>query len=190
VSRPGDFQRIVLSEADEAVARSEATFNPDNPFAWVGLAAEHALAGAINRARHVHGLKAWRPDTFEHDLEIAPGASDGTTGVHRVEVKCRVASRGWTDPGRFEWIAVPTHSGREPIKAVDLVVFCWWSADEPRRLWVLGRLLGPEEFKRRAQFYREGEPTPRGGPAPKGGTWVLDVAALRPMPRGFLDTEE
>ena len=87
-------------------------------------------------------------------------------------------------------MGVPTHQGREPIKDVDLVLFCWWSADEPRRLWVLGRLLGPDEFKRRAVFYRGGEPTPRGGPAPEGGMYVLDVRELRPLPRGLFKLED
>lgn len=188
MARPGDFLRLSVTEEDVRLAKEDASFATENPFAWVGFAAEHSIARAINARRAHHGLRAWRPKTLSHDLEIAPYASDGG-GVVRTEIKCRVASKGWTDPARFEWIAVPTHEGREPIKDVELAVFCWWSADEPGRLWVLGRLLGVREFKDRAQFYAEGEPTPRGGKAPAGGTWILDVAALRPMPRTLLDTE-
>jgi hypothetical protein len=188
VARPADFLPILLSEQDEALARQQATFNPENPFAWVGLAAEHAICGAINAGPQSAYLNAWRPDTYAFDIELRQMLGDREESS-RVEVKTRVASKGWTDPARFEWIGVPTHEGREPIKDVDLVIVGWWSADMPRRYWVLGKLLGVEDFKSRAVFYREGEPTPRGGPAPKGGTWILDVAALRPMPRGLLKLE-
>jgi hypothetical protein len=194
MARPADFLPILLSEKDEALAREQATFNPDNPFAWVGLAAEHAFCGAFN-AKQGDYTKAWRPQTYAYDVALQQLPGEGAEfqimppPVTRVEMKTRVASAGWTDPACFEWIGVPTHEGREPIKDVDLVLFCWWSASEPRRLWVLGKLLGVAEFKRRAVFYREGEWTPRGGPAPKGGTWILDVSALRPLPRGLLKVD-
>lgn len=235
MARPIDFQRVLLTEADEAEgrllamvldereARVLAVFDsgcpdavlPDgptcsrcggprapsgvgggswvhfpkltakdpNPFRWVGFAAEHALCRAITAGPAP--IDAVLHDGFEYDLELRPRNTIDERWT-RVEVKTRVARAGWTDPARFEWISVPTHEGRAPIKDVDVVVFCWWSADEPRRLWVLGRLLGRPEFERRATYYAEGERTPRGGPAPKGGAWILDVSALRPMPRGLL----
>lgn len=183
MARPADFQVVYLSDLHEQTARAQARefADPENPYAWVGLAAEYALVASVNSRG---AARAKLAADYHHDLELLP-AGYGDRDPLTVEVKTRVASSGWTDPGRFQWIAVPTHDGREPIKDVDLVLFCWWSADEPRRLWVLGRLLGREEFQRRATFYREGEPTPRGGPAPVGGTYVLDVMDLRPLPRGL-----
>lgn len=193
MARPCDFQAIRLTEQHEEVARAQAREFADleaNPFAWAGLAAEHALVASINAAGKVHASLA---TDYHHDLELWPlECGDLAQGVRptTVEVKTRVASAGWTDPGRFQFIGVPTHEGRAPVKDVDVVLFCWWSADAPRRLWVLGRLLGREEFERRAVFYREDEPTPRGGPAPKGGAYMLDVMDLRPVPRGLFQTEE
>lgn len=185
MARPADYQPLYLSDLHEATARERAAefvSADSNPFAWVGLAAEYALVTSINAAGKV---RAQLSTDLAHDLDLFGPAQQKRL---RVEVKTRVARAGWTDPGRFKWIAVPTHDGREPIKPVDLVLFCWWSADAPRQLWLLGRLLGPDEFKRRATFYAEGEVTPRGGPAPKGGTYVLDVMDLRPVPRGLVRT--
>lgn len=187
MARPADYQPLYLSDLHEAVARERAAefvSEDSNPFAWVGLAAEYALVSSINAAKLV---RAQLSPSLDHDLDLFNVAGP-LDSVLRVEVKTRVASAGWTDPGRFKWIAVPTHDGREPIKNVDVVLFCWWSADNPRQLWLLGRLLGPKEFKHRATFYAEGEVTPRGGPAPAGGTYVLDVMDLRPVPRGLVRT--
>ncbi len=182
MARPPDFYPIALTEEHEANGRRHAAAfvaKDGNPFAWVGLAAELAVAANINSTRH--GPRAKLSEDLRWDLELWQGQN-----YIPVEVKTRVASKGWTDPARFEWIGIPTHEGREPVKPeAQLVLFCWWSADEPRRLWVLGRLLGIAEFKKRATWFGEGEPTPRGGAAPKGGTYILDVTDLRPVPRGL-----
>lgn len=143
---------------------------------WAGFAAEAAL------------VRAWdcdfpvleKSDTLQYDLRLWKSKLMQPT---RVEVKTRAVGSGWTNPSRFDWLVIPTHEGREPIKDVDLVMFCWYSMELPRTLWVLGYLRGPDEFKRRATFYRKGEPLPRGGWAGKGGAYAIEVKQLRPFPR-------
>jgi hypothetical protein len=166
---------------EELLAESAAVLeHGPNPFRWVGFAAEHALARAINEGGQ---LEASLPSTYDYDLHLVDPASDLSACV---EVKTRVNARGWTDPSRFDFVKVPTHDGREPIKAAaDVVMFCWWSADDPGGLWVLGRVRGAREFKQRAVFYPEGAQMPRGR-APTGGAWCVDVAMLRPIPDGLI----
>lgn len=140
---------------------------------WAGFAAEHALVAAC-APEYYAGMAS----DFSHDFTITRGEN-----LLRCEAKTRAATRGWTDPSRFDYVVVPTHSGREPVKDVDLVFFCWWSAEAPRRLWLLGYLKGLREFQHSSIFYSEGEPLPRGGWAGTGGEYVVDVSALRPVPR-------
>lgn len=189
MARPADFYEVPLGMEHEQTAQQRAAeMGVENPWAWVGLAAEYALLDAINSGPAAGKVAARMSPDRRWDLELhRVDGGPAAGGPTRVEVKTRVATEGWTDPCRFEWIAVPTHEGREPVKPeAHIVLFCWWSASDPRRLWVLGRLLGANEFRRRAQWYAEGELTPRGGEAPPGGTYILDVASLRPLTKGLL----
>lgn len=182
MARAGDFLPFDVAPLHAAEAKTQAeAAGFDRPFAWVGFAVEMALRDAINRGGAV---TAELPMHTRWDLTLGP---PGVAQPLRVEVKTRVAAAGWTDPAMFRWIAVPTHDGRDPIKPeVDVAIFCWWSADAPDVAWALGRLLGAAEFRERATFYREGEPTPREAEAPKGGSYVLSVDDLRPLPRFLL----
>lgn len=190
MSQPVDFVPIRLTCADERAGRAAMRgmlgrnwWRLRGRASWAGFAAERALRRAL-----APGIEASEAPTLEYDLDVwTAGATLNQTA--RVEVKTRTVTSGWTDPARFQWLTIPTHDGREPIKAVDLVWFCWFTGEEPWRVWALGYLRGPDEFKRRATFYREGEALPRGGWAKAGGAWSLDVRQLRPFPRGLF-TEE
>lgn len=150
--------------------------------AWAGFAAEQAILAAWCAPSTV--LEPAR--TRDHDLLLSTKARG-----YRIEVKTRAVEAGWLDPSRFDYIIVPTHDGREPIHDVDLVWFTWYSMNlggltnerAHRRLWVLGYLRGRPEFYRRAVFYRENEPLPRGGYAGPGGAYAIEVKQLRPFPR-------
>jgi len=152
------------------------TWREDRPMAWAGLAAEEALM----RAYAADGRISRDPLERRWDFQI-----EHATRTLRIEVKTRAVDAGWTDPRMFEWLTIPTHDGRAPIKDVELVFFCWFSGEQPGTLWALGYLAGLTEFKRRAFFYAENQPLPRGGWAPKGGAYCLDVKQLRPFPRGM-----
>lgn len=196
MASPVQFIPIRLTCADERAGRKSMRemlernwWRQRSRAVWAGFAAEHALARAMNaRAPAQSGghfpVKAQLSSVLAYDLELQrDGALAGT-----VEVKTRAVTSGWVDPGKFDYVTVPMHGGREPIKDVDLVWFCWYSMANPRRLWVLGYVRGREEFRRRAVFYREGEPLPRGGWAKHGGAWVIEVSQLRAFPRGtFLE---
>ena len=148
---------------------------------WAGPAAENALCHAFNGCR-AHSYQAKLADTLRYDLQLeTPG------GGLRCEVKTRVAEKGWTHPERFDWISVPMHEDREPIKAeAEVIFFCWWSADAPRVLWIVGLLHGVTSFQRVATFYKEGELLPRGGYVRGHGVYQVEVSKLDPVPRGLL----
>ncbi len=194
MASPVQFVPIRLTCADERAGRRQmremlgrSWWRKRSRAAWAGFAAEHALARAWD-CKSTHS-GAQLSDTLSHDLELVHLCNNTSPKV-KVEVKTRAVDRGWVDPGRFDYVTVPTHEGREPIKAVDLVWFCWYSMANPRRLWVLGYVRGPEEFQRRATFYKAGEPLPRGGWAKDGGAYVIEVSQLRAFPRGtFLEDE-
>ncbi len=203
MASPVQFVPIRLTCADERAGRRQMRemlgrnwWRMRSRAAWAGFAAEHALARAMNA---VPGPVWCRPSPIlSYDLGLGAGPEDlvkfqagrETPSLARVEVKTRAVDRGWTDTAKFDYVTVPTHEGREPIKAVDLVWFCWYSMANPRRLWVLGYVRGPEEFQRRATFYKVGEPLPRGGWAKDGGAYVIEVSQLRAFPRGtFLEDE-
>jgi hypothetical protein len=177
VSNALDFKRLAVTPAhcEQALAEYAGfTQQLGGENGWAGLAAERAILDAIAET----GREVTRPtDRYDVDLLVGPVG---------VEVKTRVAEKGWTHPELFEWLVIPTHAGREPIKAAaDLVLFGWYALEEPELYWVLG-YLRPEEFRSRSVFYREGEPLPRGGWAPTGGAYALEVRQLRPIPAGFL----
>lgn len=151
-------------------------------YGWAGFTAEAALIAAINTGPA--GLLARPATIWDYDIDIH--RQDHPGAMLRAEVKTRVIPEGWHDPARFDWITVPTHAGREPIKAAaDLVIFCWYPLDMDC-LWVVGYVRGAEEFRRRAVFYHENEPLPRGGWAKAGGAYCIDIKDLRPMPRNML----
>ena len=182
MSRPVDMVPVQLTCADEKAGRKQMRemlgknwWRNRGKAVWAGFAAEHALVRAWDC--DLPGLRL--SPVLTHDLELDRDPLPPIT----VEVKTRAVGRGWTDPSRFEWVVIPSHDGREPIKDVDLVWFCWYSCDEPRRLWVLGYVRGREEFRRRSTYYKEGEPLPRGGWAGKGGAYAIEVKQLRPFPR-------
>lgn len=180
-----EFAPVELSQEDQAAGLAHATeagMLEANPLAWVGFAAEHALMRSINAAGM---LEAREANALNYDLLVRDPRGD--TRPVKIEVKVRACTAGWTHPPRFDYVFVPTHDGREPVKeAADVVLFCWWSADDPSTLWVLGRLMGAAEFKRRAVFYREGEDMPNGRQAAKGGAYAIEVRQLRPVPRAML----
>lgn len=202
MASPVQYVPIRLQCADERAGRKSMRdmlgrdwWRRRSRAAWAGFAAEHALARALNA---VPGPMWCRlAPILAYDLALGRGPStlakfdmDASCDVTRVEVKTRAVPTGWTDTAKFDYVTVPTHEGREPIKAVGLVWFCWYSMANPRRLWVLGYLRGPAEFQRRAVFYRQGEPLPRGGWAKDGGAWVIEISQLRAFPRGmFLEDE-
>jgi hypothetical protein len=149
-------------------------------FIWAGTAAEAALCHAFSGCP-AHSYQAQLADTLRYDLKLGtPG------GGMRCEVKTRVAESGWIHPERFDWISVPMHEDREPIKAeADIIIFCWWSADTPRVLWIVGKLPGVTSFQRVATFYKEGELLPRGGYVRGHGVYQVEVSQLDPVPRGL-----
>jgi hypothetical protein len=182
VSGYGQFLKLAVP--DGARARAELQMdkiNPqwrtDRPMAWAGLAAEEAFVSAYQL--NGKGSFMERAETRAYDL-IIKSFKD-----LRIEVKTRAVDSGWTDPRMFEWLTIPTHDGRAPIKEVEMVFFCWFSGEQPDTLWALGYLAGLVEFKRRATFYAENQPLPRGGWAPKGGAYSLEVKQLRPFPAGM-----
>lgn len=192
MAQPVDFIPIALHAADEKAGRARMRemlgrgwWRKRGKASWAGFAAEPALCRAWNGVSYGR-LKAELAPTLACDLVLGRGtdAAGSTEPGTLVEVKTRTVESGWCDPRLFQWLVIPTHDGREPIKQVDLVWFNWFSLDQPRRLWVLGFLRGPEEFQRRAVFYREGEPLPRGGWAGAGGAWAIEIKQLRPFPRG------
>jgi hypothetical protein len=189
MTSPRDFIPIRLRHVDARYGRSvireiqaaEKTRNvviKRGRYTWAGPAAEAALCHAFNGCRD-HGHRAWLPNTFRYDLAL-----ETPHGVLPCEVKTRVAERGWVHPERFDWISVPLHEDREPIKPdAQLIIFCWWSADAPRVLWVVGCLKGLDHFQRVATFYKQGMLLPRGGYVEGEGTYQVDVAGLLPVPR-------
>lgn len=181
---PADFVLLEMPEACVARGRERYAALPNadpDGWGWAGFAAEFALLESINASdEDIVGQEA---PTLDYDLELlGPGEA-----VLRVEVKTRVVDEGWTHPERFTYITIPTHDGREPVKeAADLIFFCWYSGSDPGHLWALGYFRGLDEFKKRATFFRENEPLPRGGWAPKGGAYSIEIKDLRPLPRGWL----
>ena len=141
---------------------------------WAGFAAEHALRTAWT----VPNTEIRPAATHDFDLYLSTKSRG-----YAIEVKTRAVELGWTDPRRFDYVIVPSHDGREPIKDVDLVWFAWYSGGLDRTIWALGYCRGPAEFYRRAVYYRENEPLPRGGYAGKGGAYAIEVKQLRPFPR-------
>jgi len=192
MSTPRDFIPIRLRHVDARYGRKvireikaaellRGVKRKRGRYVWAGPAAETAIANAYNRCKD-HKHSAWMADTLRYDLAL------GTDhGVVRCEVKTRIAKQGWVHPERFDWISVPLHEDREPIKPeADVIVFCWWSADAPRVLWVLGRLLGVKDFLERATFYKHEALLPRGGWVQGKGTYQLHVSELPRFPRGLL----
>ena len=187
MAAPVDFKPIRLTQADERQGRKQMRdmlgrdwWRKRGRAVWAGFAAEYALMRAVRPP-----VCVLMPRTLEYDLELRQA---GRTPI-RVEVKTRAVSSGWVHPEKFDYITVPMHDEREPIKDVDLVVFCWYSMDDPRCLWVLGMVRGLDEFKRRSTWYAEGDPLPRGGWAKGGGAYVIEVKQLRPLPVALLKEE-
>jgi hypothetical protein len=181
---PCDFVPVRLRHVDARHGRREARRlraaqgKENNPFAWVGFAAEGSLVNAYRRQGH--GFEAHLATSLRYDLWL-----EAPNRPFAVEVKTRANRWGWVHPEKFDWITVPMHEDREPIKAdASLVLFCWWSGSDPRRLWIVGRLT-PEQFQRRATFYSEGQPLPRGGWARDGGCYAVAIDRLDPVPRGL-----
>lgn len=189
---PADFYYILMSP--DNIARAHLRYDlmqgkRAEGWGWAGFAAEFALMDAINA--NGLGLVCVEAPTLDYDLTLVEPGDGEAERVARIEVKTRVVDEGWTNPERFEWLTIPTHDGREPVKsAADLIVFCWYSGSDSDRLWVLGYLRGVAEFRERTVFYRENEPLPRGGWAPKGGAYCIEVKKLRPLPRGLLREPE
>lgn len=185
---PVDFYYILMSPDNIARAHLRYDAMPGSladGWGWAGFAAEFALMDAINAESE--GLVCVEAPTLDYDLKLISPGDGGSERLARIEVKTRVVSDGWIFPERYDWLTIPTHDGREPVKpAADLIVFCWYSGSETYRLWVLGYLRGVAEFRERTVFYRENEPLPRGGWAPKGGAYCIEVKNLRPLPRGLL----
>jgi len=192
MSTPRDFIPIRLRHVDarygrgvireiKAAEKARGVTQERSRYAWAGPAAENALCHAFTGCRD-HPHQGRLADSLRWDLEL-----DTPTAVKRCEVKTRVAEAGWVHPERFDWVTVPLHGDREPVKAdAQLLIFCWWSADAPRVLWVLGTLKGLERFQRAATFYKHGALLPRGGYVRGQGTYVVDVSDLAPFPRGLL----
>ncbi len=203
MARPVEFIPIHLTTADERQGRKEMRemlgsrwWKLRSRAAWAGFAAEYAINRAINK---VPGpLWCRKPPTYEYDLALGTGvdalksfcAAPKVADVRKMEVKTRAVTDGWTNPGMFDYVTVPMHQDREPIKDVDLVMFCWYSMSDPRRLWVLGYIRGRAEFQRRAVFYRGGDPLPRGGWAQDAGAYVIEVSQMRPLPTGMLKGDD
>lgn len=188
MAAPVDFKPIRLTQADERQGRKQMRdmlgrdwWRRRGRAAWAGFAAEHALVRAVQPP-----MNADLAGTRDYDITLMHGTGGGGD-VIRCEVKTRAVDSGWVHPEKFDYVTVPMHDGREPIKeAAQLVVFCWYSMDDPRCLWVMGLCRGLDEFKRRSTWYAEGDPLPRGGWAKGGGAYVIEVKQLRPMPEGLL----
>ena len=193
MSVPRDFIPIRLRHVDarygRAVIRDIRTVEKArgvaverSRYTWAGPAAESALCWAYNsNKKHAHSAHLARTLRYDLDLDL-PG---GTRRL-RCEVKTRIAEVGWIHPERFDWISVPLHEDREPVKPdAQAIFFCWWSADAPRVLWLLGMLPGLDAFQRAAVFYREGDLLPRGGYVRGKGTYQLHVESLARVPRGL-----
>lgn len=178
---PADFVRLRMYSSMLAEAQREyATFGTQlaGEHGWAGLAGEHAVVEALRAAGHA--AARWT----SRSADIAVVRKDGSELL--LEVKSRVAAEGWTHPEKFEWLVIPTHAGREPIKdAAHAVLFGWYSLEEPGLYWLLG-CLTPREFWTAAVFYRADEPLPRGGWAGPGGAYAIEVRRLRAVPRGLV----
>lgn len=178
---PADFAKIPMEGAHITAGQEDYRDMGQRArageFGWAGFAVEQAVAAASDLQ-----LAA----TLRWDLEMGEGDK-----LLRVELKTRVATEGWDHPERFDWVVIPTHDGREPIKPeADIVLFAWYSVEAATHAWVLGFLRGVREFRRRAVFYGQGEALPRGGWAGEGGAYCIDVTNLRPVPRGmFKETD-
>lgn len=200
MAAPLDFVPIHLTCADEKFARQQMRkawgpgwWRKSGRASWAGFAAEYALRRAVNQKPGMLWCREalW---TYAYDLAVGHGpdtltdyeSSGGLTNhCARVEVKTRAVTDGWVHPDKFDYITVPMHDGREPVKDVDLLWCCWYSMSAPRVLWALGYLRGRDEFMRRSVFYKEGGPLPRGGWARGGGAYVLELSQLRPFPSGM-----
>jgi hypothetical protein len=192
MSTPRDFIPIRLRHVDARYGRSvmrqikasekaRGVKTERGRYTWAGPAAENALCHAFTGCK-AHPYQASLPPTLRWDLTL-----ETPRGALPCEVKTRISERGWVHPERFDWVSVPMHEDREPIKPeAQRIIFCWWSADAPRVLWVLGTLAGVDEFQRRSVFYREGEMLPRGGWVRGSGTYVVSVSDLRPFPKNLL----
>lgn len=192
MARHLDFIPIRLRKADERAGRRDfrqlreaAKARGEKPpplrgsMRWAGFAAEYAACHAYDKAVHAYG---WVPPTnlrYDFGLKMPQGTK-------RVELKTRAVRSGWTYPERYEWFTVPTHDGRAPIKPdAEMVLFAWYTYEQPRRLWLLGWCAGLTAFERLATFYDTDEPLPRGGWAPKGGAYSLEIDKLQTLPRGL-----
>ena len=192
MSTPRDFIPIRLRHVDarygrqvireiRSSERARGVVTSRGRYVWAGPAAESALCHAFNGCR-AHSHRARLADTLRYDLELGQPPYK----VIRCEVKTRVAERGWVHPERFDWISIPMHEDREPIKEeAEVIFFCWWSADAPRVLWVLGLLKGVTSFQRAATFYKHGEMLPRGGYVRGQGTYQVEVSKLDPHPGAY-----
>lgn len=203
MARPFEYVPIRLRQIDEKRGRAEyrkmkgrKRIAPHD-MAWAGFAAEHAARNALDkgpsRAKTVDPTSLRYDFGLVRDGNLCPATPHAgpCDGLVRVEMKVRPVDRGWTDPRMFNWLTVPTHDGREPVKPdAQLVLFGWYSYEQPRRLWLLGVLRGLDEFQRVATFYDEGEPLPRGGWAPKGGAYSLEPEKLRRVPPGLFKAED
>jgi hypothetical protein len=197
MAAPIDFKHVRLTKTDEQQGRASMRemhgrnwWRKRGRATWAGFAAEHALYRSINLAPNEQWAEL--APTYDYDLKLCmwrkkPDGEDVAAFIP-VEVKTRCVLRGWVHPDKFDYITVPMHDGREPIKVGEdgLVVFCWYSMDDRRRLWALGYVRGLEEFKRRSTWYEEGAPLPRGGWARDGGAYVIEVKQLRPLPDELL----
>lgn len=190
MAAPYQFVPVRLATVDERLARGhmramlgKGWWRVRGRSAWAGFAAEHALRRAVNLNHATTGVQCSMAEgTYAYDLLLESPAQHMKTTC---EVKTRAVLRGWTHPEKFDYVNVPMHEDREPVKDVDLVWFCWYSPDMPRTLWVLGYVRGQAEFQERAVFYRGGEGLPRGGWARGAGEYVIEVQNLRPVPRGL-----
>ncbi len=196
MAAPIDFKYVRLTQSDEKVGRASMRemhgrnwWRKRGRATWAGFAAEQAILRAVNIAPHDEWAEA--ATTYDYDLKLCgwrkkPDGEDVAAFIP-VEVKTRCVLSGWVHPEKFDYITVPMHDGREPIKVDEgLVVFCWYSMSDRRGLWVLGFVRGLEEFKRRSIWYEEGAPLPRGGYARDGGAYAIEVKQLRPLPDGLL----
>lgn len=186
MAAPIDYKYLQLTQADERAGRAKmremhgsSWWRKRGRASWAGFAAEHALHRSINAAGNMRCIMpGW---TYDYDLVL--GSYDKQIPV---EVKTRCVADGWVHPDKFDYITVPMHEGREPVKVLDgMVLFCWYSMSDRRRLWALGYVRGLHEFQRRAVWYEEGAPLPRGGWAGAGGAYVIETMQLRPLPDGL-----
>lgn len=193
MSRPIDYVPIRLYTTDEKSGRRQMRemlgknwWRTRGRASWAGFAAELALFRAINGGSA--STQAALSTDLSHDLEMYEPSNDAKYTT--IEVKTRCVLDGWKHPSKFNYVTIPMHQDREPIKDVDLIMLCWYSASDPRRLWVLGYIRGLAEFKRRALFFRGGEQLPSGGWARGHGAYVVEVGQMRPIPRGMLKGDD